>query len=91
MKKRKVYSHKKSIRIVSSVVAFMLIIASLLILCNCSNNEKEENASSVGSVVSTNSQTQTSTEPVRPERVVEIYSFKYGSLRNGRLHIRTAA
>lgn len=77
MKKRKVYSHKKSIRIVSSVMAFVLTIASLLILCNCSNNEKEENASSVGSVVSTNSQTQTSTEPVRPERVVEIYSFKY--------------
>ncbi len=77
MKKRKVYSHKKSIRIVSSVIAFMLTIASLLILCNCSKNEKEENPSSEESVVSTNSQTQTSTEQVRPEKVIEIYSFEY--------------
>ena len=88
MKNTTVYIYKKTTRIISRVLAFMLIMTSLLILCNCSKDGNDENTASEVSDVSTNSQTQTSTEPEFVEKVTQIYSFEYGDKYKNRDYIQ---
>ena len=80
MKKRNVYFSGKFCKSALKILAFVLVITSLLVLCNCSNNGIQENSSLNGqSVDSATSKTQTSAsaESTRPEKVLEIYSFEY--------------
>lgn len=72
MKNRKV-----KFRPILRLVALVLSLASLLILSNCSKDSGQGDTTSQEDGASKTSQTSASTEPTRPEKVVEVYDIEY--------------